>query len=136
MQLRTSQLRHLTRERFVSRLDNAFCRELSGFANVAAEERLDFLRDTMAAANSYGLVTERGIAAYALAAWWLDVGFEAPSQLLTALLKTRLPEFRKVHAMNAWVHAYLGKPHDVALADDKLRQAFPDTEAWGRGEHR
>jgi hypothetical protein len=102
---------------------------------VAPQEREEFLRDAMATAKGYDLVTERGIAAYALAAWWLDIGFEAKSPLLTALLKTRLPEFRKVHAMNAWVQCYLGEPHDVGQADDALRQAFHMTEAWGRGEH-
>jgi hypothetical protein len=135
MWVQTRQLRHLALENYVRKLDAAFCRELSGYANVDEGEREDFLNAAMAAARGFGLLTERGIAAYALAAWWLDVGFESQSQLMKALLNTRLPEFRKVHAMNAWVHAYLGETHDVALADDQLRQAFRNTEAWGRGEH-
>ena len=57
----------------------------------------------------------------------------ARSRLLTALLASGLPEFRRLHAMNGWLAVALRAPGDPAAVDDGLRKAFEMTHAWGKG---
>jgi hypothetical protein len=116
---------------FTRKLAGAMERAVPAFAQLSTESRAEFLDACQGAATARGLLTEQGIAAYALAAWFLEPGFEEKSQYLVALLDSDFPEARKVHAMNEWVHVLLGEPGNLAAADEALKSAFYRTGAWG-----
>lgn len=116
---------------FLERLKRALLRDAKGFSSLSSDSQDDFLVDCLFRAQATGLITERGIASYALAAWWLDIGFEQQSRNLMALLHSAYPEVRKVYAMNEWAQAMIGDPGDAAMADQQLIQGFHRTQAWG-----
>jgi len=120
MQISEIQMQHLARAMFTRKLAGAMGRAVPEFAQLSTESRAEFLDVCQSAAADQGLLTEQGIAAYALAAWFLEPGFEAKSQYLMALLDSDFPEARKVHAMNEWVHILLGEPGNRAAADEAL----------------
>ena len=117
---------------FIGKLDAAFTRDIPGFADLGQDDRTEFLKQSILAAESRGFKTEQGLASYALAVWWLGLDFESASEKLKALLESDYPEVRKAHAMNEWVQAAIGNPGNISAADEKLKQALAVTEAWGK----
>ena len=115
------------------RIDRALRRAVPEYPAASQELRDDFLTLALDDAEAAGFVTEQGVAGYVLGAWFLEPGFQARSPLLTALLASGLPEFRRLHAMDAWVRATIAAPGDPRAADDALRKAFDMTHAWGTG---
>ncbi|UFS71705.1 hypothetical protein LPW11_05805 [Geomonas sp. RF6] len=132
LKVHSQQQEQLARAMFIQKMQAAFSRDIPGFADLAEQDRKEFLDESMSAAEAIGLITEQGMASYALAVWWLGPDFETVSEELQALLGSSYPETRKVHAMNEWVHEMIGNPDDIAAADRKLKEAFGRTEAWGR----
>ncbi len=130
MEIKQAQLEQIANAKFRERLDRSLQRTLQEYRRAGTGLRSDFLELSIDAARGAGLHTEQGIASYALGAWYFEPGFESRSRLLAALLASTLPELRKVHALNDWVHAAIGNPADVAGADDNLRRAFERTHAW------
>ncbi|MBA4178144.1 MAG: hypothetical protein C0505_16545, partial [Leptothrix sp. (in: Bacteria)] len=98
-----------------------------------AGERLSLVVASLDAAEAQHLRTEQGLAAYALAACFLGLGFEAGSAPLRSLLASPMPEVRRVHALNEWVRATLGDPSNPGRADEALQQSLQRTAAWGDG---
>jgi hypothetical protein len=125
------QLDHMARGMIIRKLVAAFLRDFPNFAELVDADRTEFMNQCVTAAQAKGLKTEQGIASYALAVWWLGLGFEGTSEELAALLKSDYPEVRKVHAMNEWVRAVIGHPDDIVAADEKIKQALEVTRAWG-----
>ena len=113
------------------KLRDAMVSNASGFDELGAEQREEFIDDALSEARSWGFTSEQAFASYALAMWFLGQGFPQTSRYLNALLQSKTPEVRKVHAMNAWVSTCIGKPDDLRAADDALRQAVQSTIAWG-----
>jgi hypothetical protein len=133
MRITNAQFEQMLANHWRERVDRALHKAVPEYRTVSQELRDDFLSLAIDDAGSAGFVTEQGVAGYVLGAWYLEPGFEARSRLLAALLASGLPEFRRLHAMNAWIHATLGDPADTASADRALRQAFDMTHAWGTG---
>lgn len=134
LQISAEQISLMEKMGLIAKLDKSLGRQYADFAALPDEERIAFLVDSMSAATQHNLRSEQGIASYALAAYWLGVGFERQSGHLQALLDSSFPEVRRVYAMNEWVHTLLGEPENMALADEQLKQAFYRTAAWGRSE--
>ena len=133
LRIRPEQMDQMARGMFIRKLDAAFTRDIPGFADLDCDDdRTEFLKQSILAAESKGFKTEQGIASYALAVWWLGLDFECASEELKTLLKSDYPEVRKAHAMNEWVQAAIGNPESIAAADEKLKQALAVTEAWGK----
>ncbi len=131
LEISAEQLELHEKMALIKKLDQSFCRQYPDFAKRDDKERLDFLADCLLTARELGFKTEQGVASYALAAYYLGIGFEKKSQQLQALLSSTVPEVRKVYAMNEWVHTILGDPDNLALADETLQRAFDFTSAWG-----
>jgi len=131
MQLKKKQITVMGQVIFLEKLEHVFCRDINEFTELTEEDRAEFLVACLFSAQSLELNSEQGIASYALAAWWLGVGFEEKSKYLIALFNSKFPEIRKVYAMNEWVHIMIGNPEQLAAADQQLKQAFYRTAAWG-----
>lgn len=131
MDIRSEKIEELARAAFLAKLNAAFSRDLQDFALIDYAERHQFLKLAMAMAGARGLVSEQGIASYALALWYLGVDFEDKSAELKALLAGPLPEVRKIHAMNKWVETVIGDPENIAAADKALFKALKLSEPWG-----
>ncbi len=134
LQISAEQISLMEKMALVATIDKALGRQYADFAERPDEERIAFLVESMTSAAQYHLLSEQGVGSYALAAYWLGVGFERQSAHLRALLNSTFPEVRKVYAMNEWVHTLLGEPENIAIADEHLKQAFYRTAAWGRSE--
>lgn len=134
LQISAEQISMMEKIALVAKIDKALGRQYADFAARPDEERVTFVVDSMVSAAQYNLRSEQGVASYALAAYWLGIGFERQSRHLQALLNSTFPEVRKVYAMNEWVHTLLGAPEDMERADEALKQAFYRTAAWGRSE--
>ncbi|WP_026840579.1 hypothetical protein [Citrifermentans bremense] len=132
MDIRSEKIEELVRAAFLAKLDAAFTRDLQDYVLMDQAERHRFLTLAMAMAGARGLVSEQGIASYALALWYLGVDFEDKSVELKALLAGPLPEVRKIHAMNKWVETVIGDPENIATADQALFMALKLSEPWGR----
>lgn len=128
------QADQLSLDLFVRRVDAVLCREDAVWSAQTPEERRAFVRESLrrARARGLGLVSERGVAAYTLAARWMGPEFEQRSSLLMALLDAQLPEVRRVHGLGEWVHDQLGPQATPASGDAAIRRSFAMTEAWGR----
>lgn len=133
MRISNEQFDLILADHWRGRVDRALRKSVPEYGGASQQLRDDFLTLALDDAADAGFVTEQGVAGYVLGAWYLEPGFEARSALLTALFKTGIPEFRRLHAMNAWVGATIEAPHDPTAADDALRKAFDMTHAWGRG---
>ena len=133
MRLSNEQFDLIIADHWRSRVDRSLRKAVLEYTGASQQLRDDFLTLALEDAEDAGFVTEQGAAGYVLGAWYLEPGFEARSALLSALLRSGIPEFRRLHAMNAWVGATIAAPHDLAGADDALRKAFDMTHAWGRG---
>ena len=133
MQISNVQFDRMVADQWRERVDRSLRKAVPGYADIDKPARDEFLVQALADATQAGFVTEQGAAGYVLGALYLDSGFQARSPLLTALLASGLPEFRRLHAMNAWIEATIGDPRDPAGADDAMRKAFDMTHAWGRG---
>ena len=131
MQLSKKQITIMGQATFIKKLEHAFCRDITEFAELGSDERAEFLVTCLFMAESRGLITEQGIASYSLVAWWLGIGFEEKSKYLISLFKSKFPEVRKVYAMNEWGHIMIGNPNNLTAADEKLKQSFYRTKAWG-----
>lgn len=131
MQISEAQVRYVARSLFSQKLAVAMERVVPEFAQMSPGARAEFLEASQRAAEDRGLLTEQGIASYALAAWFLEPGFETKSAYVMALLNSAFPEVRKVHAMNEWVHVLLGNPENMTAANEALRAAFYRSAAWG-----
>lgn len=130
--IRNEQMQQMARAKFIGKVDSSFQEDVPGFADLDIHERHDFILEGMAVAERLGLKTEQGVVSYLLALWWLGPGFETSSYELDALLHSEYPEVRKVHAMNEWVQTAIGDPDNLAVADQKLKEALLQTEAWGK----
>lgn len=131
MQISDHQMQRLAQARFSEKLAGAMSRAVPEFDELSLASRSGFLESCQRDAAALGLLTEQGIASYALAVWFLGPSFEAKSKYLMVLLDSGFPEVRKVHAMNEWVHVLLGDPENRAAADEALKAAFYRTGAWG-----
>jgi hypothetical protein len=129
--LHDGQMQRLAEDAFGRRVESALVRGAEGFGQAPEAERAQFVQEAIREARDAGLRTEQGLAAYALALWYLDPGFPANSRYLPGLLRSAVPEARKVHAMNEWVSAWLREPGAAERADAKMRDAFQRTQAWG-----
>jgi hypothetical protein len=136
MQIQQDQFDELAASVLSERIGRSLHRAVPEYRQASQELKSAFLTLASDEARSAGFDTEKGIAAYVLGAWYLEPGFQARSKLLTALFASRLPEFRRLYSMDAWLHAAIGRPGDVAAADDELRKAFARTHAWGVGDAR
>lgn len=134
LQISAEQISLMEKVALVTKIDEALGRQYPDFAALPDEERVAFVVNSMTSAAQYKLRSEQGVGSYALAAYWLGMGFERQSRHLQALLNSTFPEVRKVYAMNEWVHTLLGAPEDIERADEELKQAFHRTAAWGRSE--
>ena len=131
IKLRSGQMELFTTSKYIEKLEVAFCRDIRDFSNLDVEDRRVFLLGSYLSAKSKGFLTEKGWASYALGVWWLGDLFELKSKMLCSLLASSYPEIRKVCAMNEWVSAMIDAPDNVSAADEKLRQEFYRTSAWG-----
>lgn len=117
---------------FGNKLLNTLSRDLPGFSDWDEDDRRAFIAEGVGQARSRNLMTEIGIASYLIAVWWLNWGFEAQSVHLSRVLRSTLPEIRRVHMMNEWVSARLGSPNDLEAADRALGPAFWLMAPWGK----
>lgn len=117
---------------FVEKLEAALLRDVATFAELNQEGRREFLDISMSAAEGMGLKTEQGIASYVMGVWYAGINFHEASADLEQLLKSQLPEARKVQAMNEWISSIIGNPGDIAAADEKLRNALDLTKVSGQ----
>lgn len=131
MKIGAEQLANLSERMLIQKLDGSFRKSLEEFADLPEPERIEFIEQCAEAARARGLLSEIGIASYALGAWWLDLGFEEQSPLVIRMFATDLPEVRKIHALNEWIHGRLAAPAEPSLADNALRAAFQRTTPWG-----
>ena len=130
MQIHSNQMLQITNLRFYQKLEVAFCRDVPDFADLDSGTRHDFLGKCIGTGKAKGLLTEQGVAAYALGVWWLGENFEERSSSLLALLRGDFPEVRKVYAMNEWIGALISSPDDIATADEALKQGYDRSCAW------
>ena len=133
MRLSTEQFDRMVADHWRQRLDRALRKAVPEYPAASQELRDAFLTLALDAAEGAGFATEQGAAGYVLGAWYLEPGFESRSSLLGALFKSGIPEFRRLHAMDAWVRSTIAALADTRAADDALRKAFDMTHAWGRG---
>ncbi len=134
MRFSQAQLDDIARRGLFDKLERGFRASVPDAALLESPLLRDYFAACERDAQALGLRSEQGIASYALAAWFLGPGFVDRSRYLRQLLASPYPEVRKVHALNEWVHALLGKPQDEETADQALRQAFFSTTAWGVGD--
>lgn len=134
MRISQAQLDGIARSALFDKLERGFRASVPDADLLESPLLHDYFATCERDAQALGLSSEQGIASYALAAWFLGPGFVDRSRYLRQLLASPYPEVRKVHALNEWVHALLGKPQDEAGADQALRQAFFSTAAWGVGD--
>ena len=133
MRISNSQFDAMVADHWRQRVDRSLRKAVSEYGQVSQALRDDFLTLALDGAETANFITEQGVAGYVLGAWYLEPGFEARSRLLTALLASGLPEFRRLHAMNGWLAVAIREPGRPAAADDGLRKAFEMTHAWGTG---
>ena len=109
----------------------AFRRNLPGFTELDSESQHAFVISCHQDAQEYCMVSEMGIGAFGLAAWWLGLGCHKSSQGLETVLQSSLPEIRKIHSMNEWARARIAHPDQPDLAERTVSQSVTETEAWG-----
>ena len=132
LQLSSSQLATVGRDVFRERLRQSLARVDADFRSLPAADQNEFVALSHAHARGLGFLTEQGVAAYALGALRMGLGFEAQVPLLMVLLRAPLPELRKLHGMSDWVHDQLN-PHATSQSGDTaLRESFVLTKPWGR----
>jgi hypothetical protein len=126
-----SQMQHLGDQAFRERLRASLARNDVDFAAMSAAAQHAFVAASHGHARLLGLRSEQAVAAYALGALWLGVGFEEASPLLQRLLRTSVPEVRKAHAMSEWVRDQLGATSTPQSGDAAIRKSFALTAPWG-----
>ena len=131
MQISPSQFATVGGGVFRERLRQSLARADSGFRALPQTEQSEFVELSHDHARRLGFRTEQGVAAYALGALWIGIGFEEPVRLLNVLLQAAIPEVRKVHGMSDWVHDQLGPHATPESGDDALRKSFQLTKPWG-----
>jgi hypothetical protein len=130
-QISSEQLGQMGNRAFRERLRLSLARNDSDYSAMPATAQHEFVVASHEHARLLGLHGESAIAAYALGALWLGVGFEDGSALLQRLLGTSVPEVRKVHAMSEWVRDQLGATSTPGSGDTALRKSFALTAPWG-----
>ena len=125
------QMQDLGARAFRERLRASLARNDVDFAAMPPAAQHEFVAASHEQAQRLGLRSEQAVAAYALGALWLGVGFEESSPLLEKLLSTSVPEVRKVHAMSEWVRDQLGANSTPQSGDEALRRSFALTAPWG-----
>ena len=131
LQCSAEQMQRIGNDVFRGRLRSSLARNDKDFAAMPYDDRQTFVIDCHEQATRLGLLTEQGVAAYAIGALWLGLDFEMASPLLQSLLQTSIPEARKVHAMSDWVHHQLGPSATPQSGDAALRRSFGQTVNWG-----
>lgn len=131
MQFSLDQVARIGGDVFRERLRKSLARNDAEFRALPQADQAEFVELAHEHARRIGFRTEQGVAAYALGALWMGLGFEEPVRLLRALLQARIPEARKVHGMSEWVHDQLGPHATAASGDDALRRSFQLTKPWG-----
>ncbi len=116
---------------FRDRLRRSLARADQEFGGLPEPEQREFIELSHEQARLLGFRTEQGVAAYALGALWMGLGFEEGVPLLMTLLQAPVPEVRKVHGMSEWVHDQLGPHATLASGDDALRRSVQLTRPWG-----
>jgi hypothetical protein len=130
-QLSPGQFAKVGGEVFRERLRKSLARADTEFGTLPEPDQKEFIELSHEHARSLGFRTEQGVAAYALGALWMGIGFEEPVTLLMVLLRARIPEVRKVHGLSDWVHDQLGPHATPESGDDALRRSFQRTKPWG-----
>ena len=125
------QMEHMGSRTFRERLRASLARNDIDFAAMPSSTQDEFVVACHEQAQRLGLRGESAVAAYALGALWLGVGFEEASPLLKKLLDTSVPEVRKVHAMSEWVRDHLGATSTPQSGDAAIRRSFALTAPWG-----
>ena len=131
MQFSLDQVDRIGGDVFRERLRKSLARNDAEFRVMPERDQREFVGLAHDQARRLGFGTEQGVAAYALGALWMGLGFEAPVRLLMVLLQARIPEARKVHGLSEWVHDQLGANATPASGDDALRRSFHLTKPWG-----
>lgn len=131
MQFSLDQVARIGGEVFRERLRKSLARNDAQFRTMPEADQREFVGLAHEHARRIGFRTEHGVAAYALGALWMGLGFEEPVRLLMVLLQAPIPEARKVHGMSEWVHDQLGPNATSASGDDALRRSFHLTKPWG-----
>lgn len=131
IQLSPDQFAKVGGEVFRERLRKSLARADAQFSTLPESDQKEFIDLGHEHARGLGFRTEQGIAAYALGALWMGIGFEEPVRLLMVLLRARLPEVRKVHGLSEWVHDQLGPRATPDSGDHALRKSFHLTRPWG-----
>jgi hypothetical protein len=116
---------------FRERLQASLARADADFRALPPADQKEFVALAHDHARGLGFRTEQGVAAYALGASWMGIGFEEPVPLLMVLLRAPVPEVRKVHGMSDWVHDQLGPRATPESGDAALRRSFVLTTPWG-----
>lgn len=131
MKVTTAQVTDSVTLQVAAKLDHLLASNDAEYANLSNDERADFISGSIDHSASLGLRSESAWGAYALCAWWLEIGFEARSEALDALLKSQYPEPRKVHAMLEWVQAHIEDRIDPVYSQEKLLSALETSASWG-----
>ena len=134
MQINQEQFEQIGLSLLSERIGQSLGRAVPEYGLASDDLRSAFLPLAIDEARQAAFATEQGVAAYVLGAWYLEPGFQSRSALLAAMFASRLPEFRRIYSLDAWLRATIGRPGDVAAADDELRKAFDRTHAWGTGD--
>jgi hypothetical protein len=130
-QISANQMRHMGDQAFRERLRASLARNDVDFAAMPTGAQREFVTASHEHARLLELRGEQAVAAYALGALWLGVGFEETSPLLQKLLSTSVPEVRKTHAMSEWVRDHLGATSTPDSGDAAIRKSFALTAPWG-----
>jgi len=130
-QIAANQMRHMGDQAFRERLRASLARNDVDFAAMPTGAQRELVTASHEHARLLELRGEQAVAAYALGALWLGVGFEETSPLLQKLLSTSVPEVRKTHAMSEWVRDHLGATSTPDSGDAAIRKSFALTAPWG-----
>jgi hypothetical protein len=124
LQIRGDQVEALRDARMLERIHKSMYTNIDSFRECSLEDTAEFSAIAFSHAKSLGFKSEQALASYVLSSWYVDIGFENKSSLLTALLEDLSSEFRIVFAMNAWVSSFLGTGDNITLANEEAKIAW------------
>lgn len=131
IQISGNQMERMGDHAFRDRLRASLARNDVDFAAMPPAAQREFSTASHEHARLLELHGEQAVAAYALGALWLGVGFEEASPVLQKLLGTSLPEGRKTHAMSEWIQDQLRATSTPQSGDGAIRKSFALTAPWG-----